>query len=885
MSNIASKIGSAIVSNIASRATNSIGNKVMAEKTTIHLEQYTPNAKAIVSAAQAFADEKGHSTVDPLHLLIKLLEQKEILVVLQKMNVAADDLAIATNAALDRLPKSNGDLAYLSSAMLDLLATAEKEANGRDRIIGLENILNALACQVRAPIGTILQQYGLVPGSFRAFETELKQTTLQSLNTISHPSFTRDLVALARNNEFGVALGRDTEIRRLLQVLSRSTKNNPLLVGEPGTGKTAIIRAIAQRLAQNEVPQNLAKMAFVELDLNALTSGTRSRAEVEERVKQVVESFHHEDKQFILLIEGVENLLGQNPASNLIDLFKMLLAREEVQIFGTTTPEGLRKINEKDPSLARRFTILNVEAPNADGAIEMLRAVASRFEKHHQVVIGDAAIRAAVSLAKRYVQDKSLPDSAIDLLDEASARKRVEMTGIPADLDRDIQRLSSLKTQQAKLSNENDPTGIRSLEKINAEIRDLEPHVIELRTKLERRRNAVSTRDLLREEYHDSQKEMVEATATGNYARVGELEHAILPALKEKLDRVEVYFDKTEVENANNIVGENDVANVVAETTGIPVAKMFQDEATKLMKMEECLSEKVVGQDEAVRVLSKAVRRSRVGLKDPRKPIGSFLFLGASGVGKTQLAKALAGFLFDDEQAMTRFDMSEYGASHAVATMLGSPPGYQSSESGGILTNAIKNHPYSVLLFDEVEKAHPDIFNILLSLLDDGRITDSKGMTVDASNTVIVMTSNIGSKRILDADPIVFENAEGREAMKEMLLGDVANFLRPEFINRIDDIIVFRPLDKKDLRGIIDIELRKVEQLVANRELKLDLTEKAKMTLIEIGFEPKFGARPLKRAILRNVQDHLAEAILTNGYEQGQTIRVDVNENEKFIFV
>lgn len=881
MGTATNRIASMIASNLASKLSTKIGNKAM-EQTTIHLEKYSPEAKALVAAAQAFADERSHTTVETIHLLAKVLEQKELLPIFQKMNIAHGQVFDAVNVALERLPKSNGNLAYLSSGMQDLLSRAEKEANSIDRVVGLDNILNALTHEVRSHAGIILQNFSISPGAFRPFAAELKATSLQSSNTMNNASFTRDLIAAARNNEFGTVIGRDAETRRALQILARSTKNNPLMVGEPGAGKTTIIRGIAQRMAQSEVPQNLEQIAFIELEINALMAGTRSKTEVEERIKQVITGF--QGKNIILLIEGIENLLGQTPATSLIDTFKTLLIREEVQIFGTTTPEGLRKINEKDPTLVRRFSLLNVSAPDSDLAIEMLRGVANRFERHHNVVIGDAAIRAAVSLAKRYVQDKALPDSAIDLLDEASARKRVEMTGVPADLDRDIQRLSSLKVQQSKLLNDNDPMGMKALERINAEITELEPRVLDVRSKLEHRRNAVSTRSIVREQYEKAVKEMEEAAATQNFARMGELEHAILPGLKEKLDKVESYFNNMGTEDESNVVGENDIACVVGEWTGIPVAKMVESETTKLLSMESRLEEKVVGQSEAVKVLSKAVRRGRVGLKDPRKPIGSFLFLGASGVGKTQLAKALAEFLFDDEQAMIRFDMSEYQERHSVATMLGSPPGYSGSESGGMLTNAIKQRPYSVLLFDEIEKAHPDVFNILLSLLDDGHISDSRGMTVDASNTVVVMTSNIGSKRILDADPIVFETAEGREAMKDMLRGEVKNFLRPEFINRIDDIVVFRPLDKRDLRGIIDIELRKVEKLVSTRELKLNLTEKAKMTLVEIGYEPSNGARPLKRAILRNVQDHLAEAILSNGYKQGQTICVDVDDNQQFTF-
>jgi ATP-dependent Clp protease ATP-binding subunit ClpB len=490
---------------------------------------------------------------------------------------------------------------------------------------------------------------------------------------------------------------------------------------------------------------------------------------------------------------------------------------------------------------------------------------------------------AAVRLAKRYVQERALPDSAIDLLDEASARKRVEIDGVPASVDNAIRRLSSLKAQRASLADDNDAMSTKTRTRIDAEIKELEPSVSEMRTKIDSRRGALAAQAALRAEYNKLMADLEEARKTQNFARLGELEHVTIPDVKKRLDLAEAAVGKEGLSDQSNVVGEEDVALVLGDWTGIPVSRMLESEADKLMKMEERLAKRVVGQDEAVRAVSRATRRGRVGLRDPGKPIGSFLFLGPSGVGKTELAKALAEFLFDDEQSMTRLDMSEFMEKHMAQRLVGAPPGYVDSEEGGFLTEAVRRRPYSVLLFDEVEKAHADVFNLLLQVLDDGRLTDGRGRTADFSNTVVIMTSNIGSQRILEADAKLFESAEGVEALRDVMREELRRFLRPEFMNRIDDIIIFRPLSKKDLRGIVDIQLRRLEKLMTDRELRLDLTESAKMTLVELSYEPAFGARPLKRAILKKLQDPLAEEILAGGYAVGSTVKVDIKDGE-FVF-
>lgn len=846
----------------------------MPAEQTIHLEKYTSTAKSLVSSAQSLADEKKHSTVEPIHLLARVLEQTEVFKLLQKLGVDTSALTNSVVAALEKMSKSNNGLAYLSSSMLDLLARAEKEAP--DGAVSLEHLLNSLAREIKGPVSQILQQHSINVATFRANSEALKQAP-------KAPNFIRDLVAKAHSGEFGPIIGRDAEVRRLLQVLSRQSKNNPLLVGEPGSGKSAIVEEIAKRFDKGETPPNLSKMSFVELEISTLTSGAKIRGEVEDRIHNMLNDFKQNNKRVILLIDGIENLLSQS-SLNVSDLFKTLLIRNEVRIFGMTTPDGLRKINEKDPSFGRRFTVITIDPPTPDQSIEIVRGVCSRFEKYHGVSISNSAIISAVNLAKRYVQDKSLPDSAIDLLDEASARKRVEITGMPAELDKDVRRLDSLKVQQEKLINDPDPSGQKVLSHLVKEIADLEPRVLELRSKLDSKKSALSLRDVLMEKYQKATVEIEQAKRQNNFGRVGELEHGIIPDLKQKLDRAEKLLQDDGIENISNLVGDQEVAQVVGDWTGVPVSKMLEDEADKLLKMESRLAQRVVGQEEAVQSLSKAIRRSRVGLRDPKKPIGSFLFLGSSGCGKTELAKALAEFLFDDETAMHRFDMSEFMERHAAQRMVGSPVGYQGSEDGGELTESVRKRPYSVLLFDEVEKAHPDVFNMLLSVLDDGRLTDGRGRTADFSNTVVIMTSNIGSKRLLDADEVLFESKEGRDELREGMLSDLKGFLRPEFINRVDNILLFKPLPKEALGNIAMIEVRKVEKLLAERELKLVLSEEAKNSLVDMSYTPAFGARPLKRAITEHIQNHLAEALLHKGYKDGSTIKIDIGNDNTFIF-
>jgi ATP-dependent Clp protease ATP-binding subunit ClpB len=866
----------------------------MAAEQTIHLERYAPDAKALVAGAQSLADERKHVQVEPIHLLARALDRdRGVAEVFKKAGADPADVVAEAESQLGKLAKAGAGLAYLSSAMLALLARAEKEAD--KSAVGVEHLLNALSQEIRGPAAVVLQAFALGPGSLRPHMAALKSVprevpgssssgggTVNAADAMSR--YVNDLTARAREKGFDPVIGRDTEVRRLLQILERRQKNHPLLVGEPGTGKTAIVGALAMRIAAGDVPQNLASLSILELEIGQLVAGAKLRGEIEDRLKQVISQIKSQDT--LLYISSLESLLGQGGAgSGVGDLLKPMLARGDIRLLASTTPEGIRKLSDKDPNLLRRFTVLAIDPPTPERAIEILRGIAPRYEAHHKVQIGDPACVAAVRLAKRYVQDRALPDSAIDLLDEACARKRVEIDGLPAHMDDAIRRVASLKAQLAGLIDDVDAMSLKTKERLEKEIAELEPSVVEMRAKLDSRRGALAAQAALKDEMQKLLAALEVARKEQNFAKLGELEHVQIPDVKRRLDAANEAVEKAGLkEGVSRVVTEEAVAQVLGDWTGIPVSRMLEAESEKLLKMEERLSARVVGQNEAVRAVSKAVRRGRVGLRDPGKPIGSFLYLGPSGVGKTELAKALAEFLFDDEQSMTRIDMSEFMEKHMAQRLVGAPPGYVDSEEGGFLTEAVRRRPYSVLLFDEVEKAHADVFNLLLQVLDDGRLTDGRGRTADFSNTVVIMTSNIGSQRILETDPKLFESEDGRDALRDVLREELKNFLRPEFLNRIDDVIIFRPLSKPDLRGIVDIQLRRLEKLVADRELKLELTEAAKMRLVDLGYEPAFGARPLKRAILKAVQDPLAEELLAAGYPNGSTVRVDV-EGEGFKFM
>ncbi|MCU0659278.1 MAG: ATP-dependent Clp protease ATP-binding subunit [Polyangiaceae bacterium] len=861
--------------------------------TTIPLEQFTHEARSLIAAAQALADEQKHADVEPIHLLSRAVRDPGVVEILKKTGADPGEVGAACEAALKKMPKATGGEAYLSEALLELLRRAERESKREKAAqVGLEQVLVALSQEIRGAAGEVFGAFNLTPGFVRPHLGLLRSVPRDAVTTGtpggSTPAdlvgrYTRDLVAASKGAD--PVIGRDGEVRRLLQILERRSKNHPLLVGEPGVGKSAILRALALRIAGGEVPANLNGARLLELDSGAIVAGaTKVRGEVEDRIKALAKAMQAErgKAEAILVIDNLDGLLGQGVVgAGMGDVLKSLFDRGELRVIATCWPEGLKKLAERDAALFRRFTTLGVEAASNAQALEILQGIVPRYEQHHNVAIAASALDAAVKLAARYVQDRALPDSAIDLLDETAARKRVESEGVPAEVDNLLRRLDSLKAQRNGIAHDNDRTSAEQRDRIEQEIRTLEPQVAALRSKIEARRGAQMAADALRREVQKLEAEL-DTARKEKPARAGELEYVILPQMRQRYQAALAVVESNGP-GPSNLVAAEDVAHTLETWTGIPVQKMLEGESDKLLKMETRLRLRVVGQDEAVNALSRAVRRGRIGLRDPRKPIGSFLFLGPSGVGKTELAKALAEFLFDDEQAMTRLDMSEFMERHMAQRLLGAPPGYVDSEQGGFLTEAVRRRPYSVLLFDEIEKAHGDVFNLLLQVLDDGRLTDGRGRLADFSNTVIIMTSNVGSGRILDTDPRMFESEEGRGALGEVLMSELKEKFRPEFLNRIGDVIVFRPLRKTDLRGIVDIQLRRVNSLVESRRISLRFTDAAKDRLVEISYEPAFGARPLNRSILRHIQDPLAENILKAGYREGTTLTVDIR-GEQFTF-
>jgi ATP-dependent Clp protease ATP-binding subunit ClpB len=843
------------------------------EATTLSLDRYVPDAKALVAAAQALADERKHAEVQPLHLLVRALGRDlGVRAVFERGVSNLLELEAALERALGSLPRSP-EPAYLSAAMLDLLERAQREADReKSEKVMVEQLVNALSQEIRGPAGEILTAFGVLPGSLRQHMAALRSVSATARTAVAPlGAFAR---ALLGDPQEPVLL-RVAEVRRLLTILERSQKSHPLLVGEAGVGKGAVVRALAQRIASGDVPTSLASTKLVEIDTGALVAGARLRGEIEDRVKKLLTDLAGSPQ--ILVVRNLEQLFGQGPSGLAIgEVLKPALVRGELRVLATTTPEGLKRLEERDAQVLRLFTLLPIAEPTIEQATEIVRGVAGRYERHHGVEIGERAILLSVQLAKRYVPDRCLPDSALDLLDEAAAAKRVEVDGVPAEADASLRRLESVQAQLRTLEHSDDSESQAARQKLSEELPELERKTQQIRADMEARRGVVGAVRALRAELEATRAERERAFSQKNFARVGEIEHAVLPELEARLAKAEESA-KSAAEPPPRILSEREVATTLAVWTGIPVAKMLEGEADKLLKMEERLGQRVVGQEDAVAAVARAVRRGRVGLRDPGKPIGSFLFLGPSGVGKTELAKALARFLFDDDQALTRLDMSEFMERHMAQRLIGAPPGYADSEQGGFLTEAVRRRPYSVLLFDEVEKAHQDVFNLLLQVLDDGRLTDGRGRLADFSNTVVIMTSNIGSDRILESDPKLFESETGRDALRDVLLERLREFFRPEFLNRVDETLLFRPLTKQHLRSVVDIQLGHLERLLADRRLSLDLDEAAKGFLVDRGYEPALGARPIKRSILRNLQDPLAYALLSGKFSDGSTVHVRVD--------
>jgi ATP-dependent Clp protease ATP-binding subunit ClpB len=852
----------------------------------MRLERFTLRGQEAIQSAIELAERNQHQQVEPEHLLVALLEQPEGIVrpLLGKLGANQPVVLNDAQAALGRLPKVQGGQQYFSPRTSQLFTAAQKQAEEmKDEFISTEHLLLSIVDEKDGAAGRILRQHGVNRDDLAKVVAEMRggsritdQNAESNYQALS--KYAKDLTDLARQGKLDPVIGRDDEIRRTIQVLSRRTKNNPVLIGEPGVGKTAIVEGLAQRIVSGDVPETLRNKRLVGLDLGSMLAGAKYRGEFEDRLKSVLKEIENAKGQIVLFIDELHTLVGAGAAEGAIDASNMLkpaLARGELRCVGATTLNEYKKYIEKDAALERRFQQVYVGEPTVEDTIAILRGLKERYEVHHGVRIKDSAIVAAATLSNRYITDRFLPDKAIDLIDEAASRLRIEIDSLPIEIDQLEREIMQLEIERQALQREEDAPAKARLHDIEQRIADLKEKSTGMKAKWQSEKEHIERMRTAKAELEQLRLQLDQARNAGDLGRASELQYGKIPELEQKLAAEHEKLAEIQQSGVTlkEEVDEEDVAQVVAKWTGIPVSKMLEGEMQKLVTMEVRLRERVIGQDEALTAVANAVRRARAGLQDPNRPVGSFIFLGPTGVGKTETARALAEFLFDDERAMVRLDMSEYMEKHAVARMIGAPPGYVGYEEGGQLTEAVRRRPYSVVLFDEIEKAHPDVFNVLLQILDDGRLTDSKGRTVDFKNTVLIMTSNLGSREM---QAVSDDEKQVREAVLEVL----REHFKPEFLNRIDDIVVFHQLSRAQIAQIIDVQLVRLRQMLAERNITLELDDSARALLAREGYDPLYGARPLKRAIQTLIQNPLAVKLLRGEIQPGQVLHISADGDE-----